>query len=113
MGLPVLISLALLAQKLMDAGIMQKVRVPSISWAIDAFVQSYQRNAVPIVKRFRGLGSDMREKLVLSVPGRIGSRVASRIASVVESSGAGRMLRRVGSRIFARDAMVNMSLVKK
>jgi len=98
--LPVLISLTLLVQKLMDAGLMRKVHVPSISRAIDACVLSYQRNAVPIVKRFRGLASGMREKLVMSVPLRMKPPISPR-------------LQRLGSRIPSEEGKVNMSCIKK
>merc|ERR1712113_1112695 len=66
---PVLVSLALVAQKLMDWNLVQKIQVPSVSGAIGNLAHSYYSTLIPTVKTFRTLRSKMRDSLMLpSIP---------------------------------------------
>merc|ERR1712232_231341 len=58
-ALPLLIGVLLLAQMLMDADLVRKIRLPSVSVAFGDLVQRYQRSVLPTVKKFRALQSEM------------------------------------------------------
>jgi len=67
-ALPLLIGVLLLAQMLMDADLVRKIRLPSVSVAFGDLVQRYQRSVLPTVKKFRALQSEMRQFSIASVP---------------------------------------------